>query len=163
MVINVLSLPSNKPFLTNLVLFGCPGKNSSFLRVVRCRSLAEEYGVDSVNKDEISKLEGHFLSDHTMQSCLGCFKLPAFSFGKLNNMIVCPQPHAWTIQTARWSSTSCFALLIASISSTPATQVQAHTVQPMTGNGCCFFLLHYALCYKGGDVLLAHHAHLMTV
>uniref|UniRef100_A0A8C5ED35 NEDD8-activating enzyme E1 regulatory subunit n=1 Tax=Gouania willdenowi TaxID=441366 RepID=A0A8C5ED35_GOUWI len=29
-------------------------KNASFLRVVRCRSLAEEYGVDSVNKDEIT-------------------------------------------------------------------------------------------------------------
>ncbi|XP_070823904.1 NEDD8-activating enzyme E1 regulatory subunit [Chaetodon trifascialis] len=29
-------------------------KNSSFLRVVRCRSLAEEYSVDSVNKDEIT-------------------------------------------------------------------------------------------------------------
>lgn len=35
------------------------GKNSSFLRVVYCRSLADEYSVDSVNKDEISK----FLSD----------------------------------------------------------------------------------------------------
>uniref|UniRef100_A0A667X0M2 NEDD8-activating enzyme E1 regulatory subunit n=1 Tax=Myripristis murdjan TaxID=586833 RepID=A0A667X0M2_9TELE len=32
-------------------------KNASFLRVVCCRSLAEEYSVDSVNKDEISKLE----------------------------------------------------------------------------------------------------------
>lgn len=31
------------------------GKNASFLRVVRCRSLAEEYSVDSVNKDEIGK------------------------------------------------------------------------------------------------------------
>ena len=41
----------------------CPGKNSSFLRVVRCRSLAEEYSVDSVNKDEISKLEINFLFD----------------------------------------------------------------------------------------------------
>lgn len=29
-------------------------KNASFLRVVRCRSLAEEYNVDSVNKDEIA-------------------------------------------------------------------------------------------------------------
>uniref|UniRef100_A0A3P9MCI0 NEDD8-activating enzyme E1 regulatory subunit n=1 Tax=Oryzias latipes TaxID=8090 RepID=A0A3P9MCI0_ORYLA len=29
-------------------------KNASFLRVVRCRSLAEEYSVDSVNKDEIA-------------------------------------------------------------------------------------------------------------
>ncbi|KAF7211714.1 NEDD8-activating enzyme E1 regulatory subunit [Nothobranchius furzeri] len=29
-------------------------KNSSFLRVVRCRSLAEEYSVDSINKDEIT-------------------------------------------------------------------------------------------------------------
>uniref|UniRef100_A0A671TJN1 NEDD8-activating enzyme E1 regulatory subunit n=1 Tax=Sparus aurata TaxID=8175 RepID=A0A671TJN1_SPAAU len=29
-------------------------KNASFLRVVRCRSLAEEYSVDSVNKDEIT-------------------------------------------------------------------------------------------------------------
>ncbi|KAG7263139.1 LOW QUALITY PROTEIN: hypothetical protein CRUP_038448 [Coryphaenoides rupestris] len=29
-------------------------KNASFLRVVRCRSLADEYAVDSVNKDEIS-------------------------------------------------------------------------------------------------------------
>ncbi|XP_041849360.1 NEDD8-activating enzyme E1 regulatory subunit [Melanotaenia boesemani] len=29
-------------------------KNASFLRVVRCRSLAEEYNVDSVNKDEIT-------------------------------------------------------------------------------------------------------------
>lgn len=38
--------------------------------------------------------------------------------------ILCPQPHAWTIQTARWFSTSCFVPLIASISSTPATQVQ---------------------------------------
>lgn len=57
-------------FLTNCRhLFGCLGKNSSFLRVVRCRSLAEEYGVDSVNKDEISKLETHFLSDYTVQSC----------------------------------------------------------------------------------------------
>uniref|UniRef100_A0A8C4ICU2 NEDD8-activating enzyme E1 regulatory subunit n=1 Tax=Dicentrarchus labrax TaxID=13489 RepID=A0A8C4ICU2_DICLA len=28
--------------------------NASFLRVVRCRSLAEEYSVDSVNKDEIT-------------------------------------------------------------------------------------------------------------
>ncbi|GAB1293533.1 NEDD8-activating enzyme E1 regulatory subunit [Apodemus speciosus] len=27
--------------------------NSAFLRVVRCRSLAEEYGLDTVNKDEI--------------------------------------------------------------------------------------------------------------
>lgn len=34
----------------------CLGKNASFLRVVRCRSLAEEYSVDSVNKDEISEL-----------------------------------------------------------------------------------------------------------
>uniref|UniRef100_A0A8C2W9G7 NEDD8-activating enzyme E1 regulatory subunit n=1 Tax=Cyclopterus lumpus TaxID=8103 RepID=A0A8C2W9G7_CYCLU len=32
----------------------CLGKNSSFLRVVRCRSLAEEYSVDTVNKDEIT-------------------------------------------------------------------------------------------------------------
>uniref|UniRef100_A0A673AA75 NEDD8-activating enzyme E1 regulatory subunit n=1 Tax=Sphaeramia orbicularis TaxID=375764 RepID=A0A673AA75_9TELE len=32
----------------------CVGKNASFLRVVRCRSLAEEYNVDSVNKDEIA-------------------------------------------------------------------------------------------------------------
>uniref|UniRef100_A0A667WUF9 NEDD8-activating enzyme E1 regulatory subunit n=1 Tax=Myripristis murdjan TaxID=586833 RepID=A0A667WUF9_9TELE len=30
------------------------GKNASFLRVVCCRSLAEEYSVDSVNKDEIT-------------------------------------------------------------------------------------------------------------
>ncbi|KAF3686539.1 NEDD8-activating enzyme E1 regulatory subunit APP-BP1 Amyloid protein-binding protein 1 [Channa argus] len=29
-------------------------KNASFLRVVHCRSLAEEYSVDSVNKDEIT-------------------------------------------------------------------------------------------------------------
>uniref|UniRef100_A0A3Q3L1M2 NEDD8-activating enzyme E1 regulatory subunit n=1 Tax=Mastacembelus armatus TaxID=205130 RepID=A0A3Q3L1M2_9TELE len=29
-------------------------KNASFLRVVRCRSLAEEYSVDSINKDEIT-------------------------------------------------------------------------------------------------------------
>uniref|UniRef100_A0A4W6CJA7 NEDD8-activating enzyme E1 regulatory subunit n=1 Tax=Lates calcarifer TaxID=8187 RepID=A0A4W6CJA7_LATCA len=29
-------------------------KNASFLRVVRCRSLTEEYSVDSVNKDEIT-------------------------------------------------------------------------------------------------------------
>ncbi|XP_040926017.1 NEDD8-activating enzyme E1 regulatory subunit isoform X2 [Betta splendens] len=29
-------------------------KNASFLRVVRCRSLAEEYSVDSVNRDEIA-------------------------------------------------------------------------------------------------------------
>uniref|UniRef100_A0A3P8UGV1 NEDD8-activating enzyme E1 regulatory subunit n=1 Tax=Cynoglossus semilaevis TaxID=244447 RepID=A0A3P8UGV1_CYNSE len=29
-------------------------KNASFLRVVRCRSLAEEYSVDSVNRDEIT-------------------------------------------------------------------------------------------------------------
>uniref|UniRef100_A0A3Q2UUR0 NEDD8-activating enzyme E1 regulatory subunit n=1 Tax=Haplochromis burtoni TaxID=8153 RepID=A0A3Q2UUR0_HAPBU len=29
-------------------------KNASFLRVVRCRSLAEEYSVDTVNKDEIT-------------------------------------------------------------------------------------------------------------
>ncbi|XP_056134447.1 NEDD8-activating enzyme E1 regulatory subunit [Lampris incognitus] len=29
-------------------------KNAAFLRVVRCRSLADEYGVDSVNKDEIT-------------------------------------------------------------------------------------------------------------
>lgn len=29
-------------------------KHASFLRVVRCRSLAEEYSVDSVNKDEIA-------------------------------------------------------------------------------------------------------------
>ncbi|CAL8246966.1 unnamed protein product [Lota lota] len=29
-------------------------KNASFLRVVHCRSLAEEYAVDSVNKDEIT-------------------------------------------------------------------------------------------------------------
>uniref|UniRef100_A0A3Q3F4Y1 NEDD8-activating enzyme E1 regulatory subunit n=1 Tax=Labrus bergylta TaxID=56723 RepID=A0A3Q3F4Y1_9LABR len=33
---------------------GKVSKNSSFLRVVRCRSLAEEYSVDSVNKDEIT-------------------------------------------------------------------------------------------------------------
>lgn len=39
------------------------GKNAFFLRVVRCRSLAEEYSVDSVNKDEISKLEMNVLSD----------------------------------------------------------------------------------------------------
>uniref|UniRef100_A0A671MKZ5 NEDD8-activating enzyme E1 regulatory subunit n=1 Tax=Sinocyclocheilus anshuiensis TaxID=1608454 RepID=A0A671MKZ5_9TELE len=33
----------------------CPtGKNAAFLRVVRCRSLAEEYSVDTFNKDEIS-------------------------------------------------------------------------------------------------------------
>ncbi|KAG7483347.1 NEDD8-activating enzyme E1 regulatory subunit [Solea senegalensis] len=29
-------------------------KNAAFLRVVRCRSLAEEYSVDSVNRDEIA-------------------------------------------------------------------------------------------------------------
>uniref|UniRef100_A0A3Q2D3G3 NEDD8-activating enzyme E1 regulatory subunit n=1 Tax=Cyprinodon variegatus TaxID=28743 RepID=A0A3Q2D3G3_CYPVA len=29
-------------------------KNAAFLRVVRCRSLAEEYHVDSINKDEIT-------------------------------------------------------------------------------------------------------------
>lgn len=40
------------------------------------------------------------------------------------NMPVCPQPHAWTIQTVRWFSTSCSVPLIASISSTPASQVQ---------------------------------------
>lgn len=39
-------------------------------------------------------------------------------------MPVCPQPHAWTIQTARWFSTLCSVPLIASISSTPASQVQ---------------------------------------
>jgi len=39
------------------------------------------------------------------------------------------QPHAWTVQIARWSSTSCFALLIASISSTPATQVRPRSIQ----------------------------------
>lgn len=33
------------------------GKNSSFLRVVHCRSLADEYSVDTVNRDEISKSE----------------------------------------------------------------------------------------------------------
>uniref|UniRef100_A0A671MRY0 NEDD8-activating enzyme E1 regulatory subunit n=1 Tax=Sinocyclocheilus anshuiensis TaxID=1608454 RepID=A0A671MRY0_9TELE len=33
----------------------CPtGKNAAFLRVVRCRSLAEEYSVDTFNKDEIT-------------------------------------------------------------------------------------------------------------
>lgn len=37
--------------------------------MVRCRSLAEEYSVDSVNKDEISKLEMNFLSDLTVHSC----------------------------------------------------------------------------------------------
>uniref|UniRef100_A0A8C5CKG3 NEDD8-activating enzyme E1 regulatory subunit n=1 Tax=Gadus morhua TaxID=8049 RepID=A0A8C5CKG3_GADMO len=30
------------------------GKNAAFLRVVHCRSLAEEYAVESVNKDEIT-------------------------------------------------------------------------------------------------------------
>lgn len=44
-----------------LCCFGCLGKNASFLRVVRCRSLAEEYSVDSVNKDEIGQSEIHFL------------------------------------------------------------------------------------------------------
>ena len=42
-------------------LCGHLGKNASFLRVVRCRSLAEEYSVESVNKDEISELEIHLL------------------------------------------------------------------------------------------------------
>uniref|UniRef100_A0A9J7ZKW2 NEDD8-activating enzyme E1 regulatory subunit n=1 Tax=Cyprinus carpio carpio TaxID=630221 RepID=A0A9J7ZKW2_CYPCA len=33
----------------------CPtGKNAAFLRVVRCRSLAEEYSMDTFNKDEIT-------------------------------------------------------------------------------------------------------------
>uniref|UniRef100_A0A672GW89 NEDD8-activating enzyme E1 regulatory subunit n=1 Tax=Salarias fasciatus TaxID=181472 RepID=A0A672GW89_SALFA len=39
-------------FLSHDLLLFC--KNASFLRVVRCRSLAEEYGVDTVNKDEIT-------------------------------------------------------------------------------------------------------------
>lgn len=42
----------------------CLGKNASFLRVVCCRSLAEEYSVDSVNKDEIGKFEISFLSNY---------------------------------------------------------------------------------------------------
>uniref|UniRef100_A0A671MJ61 NEDD8-activating enzyme E1 regulatory subunit n=1 Tax=Sinocyclocheilus anshuiensis TaxID=1608454 RepID=A0A671MJ61_9TELE len=33
---------------------GTESKNAAFLRVVRCRSLAEEYSVDTFNKDEIS-------------------------------------------------------------------------------------------------------------
>lgn len=32
------------------------GSNSAFLRVVRCRSLSEEYGLHTSNKDEISKM-----------------------------------------------------------------------------------------------------------
>uniref|UniRef100_A0A8C3XJN7 NEDD8-activating enzyme E1 regulatory subunit n=1 Tax=Chelydra serpentina TaxID=8475 RepID=A0A8C3XJN7_CHESE len=31
----------------------CSGSNSAFLRVVRCRSLSEEYGLNTFNKDEI--------------------------------------------------------------------------------------------------------------
>uniref|UniRef100_A0A7N8WK87 NEDD8-activating enzyme E1 regulatory subunit n=1 Tax=Mastacembelus armatus TaxID=205130 RepID=A0A7N8WK87_9TELE len=42
-------------------------KNASFLRVVRCRSLAEEYSVDSINKDEISKLEINSPSNQTVK------------------------------------------------------------------------------------------------
>lgn len=34
----------------------CSGSNSAFLRVVRCRSLSEEYGLNTFNKDEISKV-----------------------------------------------------------------------------------------------------------
>uniref|UniRef100_A0A452QQB3 NEDD8-activating enzyme E1 regulatory subunit n=1 Tax=Ursus americanus TaxID=9643 RepID=A0A452QQB3_URSAM len=33
------------------------GTNSAFLRVVRCRSLAEEYGLDTINKEEISNMD----------------------------------------------------------------------------------------------------------
>ncbi len=43
--------------ITMLMLCGvlCPtGKSAAFLRVVRCRSLAEEYSMDTFNKDEIS-------------------------------------------------------------------------------------------------------------
>lgn len=112
----------------------CLGKNSSFLRVVRCRSLAEEYSVDSVNKDEISKLETNFLSDSTVRfhsfsilvfelTLVLCSLVVSVKHIHLLTMAVCPQPHAWTIQIARWSSTSCFVLLIASTSNTPATQV----------------------------------------
>lgn len=32
-----------------------PGKNAAFLRVVRCRSLAEENSVDTFHKDTISE------------------------------------------------------------------------------------------------------------
>uniref|UniRef100_A0A673YBV0 NEDD8-activating enzyme E1 regulatory subunit n=1 Tax=Salmo trutta TaxID=8032 RepID=A0A673YBV0_SALTR len=36
-------------------------KNAAFLRVVRCRSLAEEYSVETVNKDEISNADGEMV------------------------------------------------------------------------------------------------------
>lgn len=49
------------------------GKNSSFLRVVYCRSLADEYSVDSVNKDEISTFEIFFLSDFCSGLFIHCF------------------------------------------------------------------------------------------
>lgn len=55
MSIIVLSVPHTKPFVLD-----CSGKNSFFLRVVRCRSLADEYSVDSVNKEEISKFWATF-------------------------------------------------------------------------------------------------------
>lgn len=45
------------------------GKNSSFLRVVQCRSLADEYSVDTVNRDEISKSEMFSLSHRAVQGC----------------------------------------------------------------------------------------------
>uniref|UniRef100_A0AAY4AZ05 NEDD8-activating enzyme E1 regulatory subunit n=1 Tax=Denticeps clupeoides TaxID=299321 RepID=A0AAY4AZ05_9TELE len=35
-------------------VFIISGKNAAFLRVVRCRSLEEEYSIESVNKDEIT-------------------------------------------------------------------------------------------------------------
>lgn len=55
------------------------GKNSSFLRVVYCRSLADEYSVDAVNKDEISKFEKRFLSDF----CSGLFIIHFFVIERL--------------------------------------------------------------------------------
>uniref|UniRef100_A0A665XBX4 NEDD8-activating enzyme E1 regulatory subunit n=1 Tax=Echeneis naucrates TaxID=173247 RepID=A0A665XBX4_ECHNA len=63
-------------------------KNASFLRVVRCRSLAEEYSVDSVNKDEISELGIDVLSDHPVLFFLissVCTNSPTVSYVRIYN------------------------------------------------------------------------------
>lgn len=116
------------------------GKNSFFLRVVRCRSLAEEYSVDSVNKEEISefglRLALVFSPAVDFSMTFSCFSRPCLTTVSqcenwkhvhlIASAPVCPQLRAWTIQTARWFSTSCFVPSIASISSTPDTQVQRY-------------------------------------
>lgn len=127
---------SNQQSLSLTVnLFFCLGKNAFFLRVVRCRSLAEEYSVDSVNKEEISKFGArhHILSSYLQPNFKICFFPTWRRFSMMTNvnhvhLIIsapaCPQLRAWTIQTVRWFSTSCFVPSIASTSSTPDTQVQ---------------------------------------